>query len=429
VSGVVLAPRTGAGVELSDVRRTRIVLDQGVLAVTTPAGTRTIDSADVTRAVVVPSPGRSQLSRPTAGESLALISGAGVELVLDIRDFCVNPAAEADLARRVSRVDLLVRQLRVPLEAATGSDVAAIKASPTARVTVPTPASVSPRTSFTVLVLAMVVAFISWPLTFVGDTPLALGGLVVGVLALALASKPLFALVRGRRLFFAVADTQPDVLGAVVFAPSTSFAGLTVGLAAARLYIAPDWVVLHDRGTEVWVAGATNGGVTTAVLGNDLIRMSDDDGGEQLLLERLLWAPDHAYTEALAAALEGAGIHVSLVDGPIQEGRAGVELAGAARTGVIGARVPWPYQNGSPSYVSGWFAWLLSAMVFVGPLGLLLTYGRWWTIPFTFAAGAVLATLTWYSLRLSAWDRRQRQRVKATALPATKASGGHSVRG
>jgi hypothetical protein len=76
---------------------------------------------------------------------------------------------------------------------------------------------------------------------------------------------------------------------------------------------------------------------------------------------------------------------------------------------VIGARIPWRYQTGGVSALTPWFAWLLAAMVFVGPFLLLCVYGRWWTLPFLLLSGGVLAGLTWSSLRLGAWDRRQRR--------------------
>lgn len=309
-----LRPALLGGRSLAAARELRVrVDDDGSLVVVRPGGVREVLAAPgtVRRALHV----EHEQARPLrvcpgeiADDLLVLLGDDGPVLAVQVLDWAPPTVVLDDVLRRTTGFRALVQALGLPLEPAGPDDLDRLDPTALQRVLVRAQRRVpGPRAPFLVLLPAMVLGIAA------GGFSGTVGAVVLELLCLLLGAPVLLAWVRARReSLLAPRVPRPGGPRAAVLPQGTQ--GQPAGLAAARMEVSPEDVVLVDRGRELWLPGPAAGGATTLALDEVRVRLLDTAGDELVCMPAALWCPDAAGVAALRGQAEAAGLQV--VEGP-----------------------------------------------------------------------------------------------------------------
>ncbi|HEU0103146.1 MAG TPA: hypothetical protein VFR07_12585 [Mycobacteriales bacterium] len=304
-----LRPRALAGRGLAAARELRVAVDDdGALVVHRPGGRREVRArpGEVVRAVYVAGDRRGPVRLPvrTTSDLLVLLGAQGPVLALLLLDWMPPADSDAEVARRTTGFSALLAALGLPLEPAEPQDLERLRAGALHAVLLrpqpPLPWPGRPRWLLLPASLLLCVAVSGAGRLEAGA---ALAALLLGV-------PPTVAWLRARGAAQR-APAGPRPPGRPVTVSTRPTAPLPAGLAAARLELGPDDVVIVDRGREAWLPGPAAGGVTTAEIGTRAVRLRDSRGDSYARLERAVWCADDAATDAFTTDLVGAGLQVT----------------------------------------------------------------------------------------------------------------------
>jgi len=388
---------------------------------------------------------------------LMLMAGDAPCLVARVEDFwgsavaasAGNPDGHWDWLRERSGVAGFAGALGLELELG-GAEEERLLSTPAARraaVLVPDGGMYRPRGASGILIMAMVVAVVSWAH---GED---VSGAFISLVSFVLAFPVVWKIHRQRRRFFKLVKTLPEVPGARVVAAARP---ADRGMAQARLYVSPAFVVAYSGGWESWVPGPANGGISECTLLSDVVRFHVADGAAQLkwrystvdllardypdlqdmfwsagdlALDRAEWFPDRASVDAFTAVLDEVGIGWRELP---DAGRSPDSLGERMRTSRH-AFIRWGYrartrgnslyspaQTGTIDITGGLFAGMVTSFLVVTGLGLAVIapldfrpVGRlFWAVPLAvvYLVVCFLTLRDTYGVRR--WNRKLRKRVR-----------------
>lgn len=400
-----LRPAPQAGLGLPDVRTLRVeVTPTGAVVVHGPAGRREVAGpGEVTRCVILDGAGLGRSARRTVGatDALGLFVAERPVLLVHLHEFVPRVTLDGRELRQTSGARAVAVALGLLLEPAAEHEATALR-NEAARVLVSPPTVPAGRRApaLTCALVGGTLGLLSWA---GGGSEVTVMLVLLGLLVLA---PVVVGLVRQRRRFLAL--SRPPAPEDRTIVPTRLDEARYGGLARAQLQVGPDDVVLHDRGTEAWVLGPAGGGATRCLVGSDVVRLTDDDDHDLMVLDRRVWCPGPADESALLAACSAAGFTCETTALSVQR-RDPVPILESADLHVDRLMTPW--QQGGITALVPTAAFFSATIIVIGAV--LAAAFSPWSWPLLVAAVLVDAGVlvsSWWVRRWSMQQRAPRER-------------------